>query len=191
MIKLIIIGSEPSIIHNHCIHNSLLLFNKFKNKFLENNIDIECFINFTNDDIIKLKNNIIHTDKYNNSIFIFHQLAGYTYLNKIDLNKKNIKKILIFNDTHTVRYINHKTLLYYDILLFNSLTFIKLFYTEYLKKVYLFPFSMDYDYISNISLDNRINKVLLYGKISMDIYPLRTKLYNIYKKNPKSYITIY
>lgn len=192
MQKLIIIGSEKSIVHNHCIHNSLISLKKYHQKFINNNINVEYYINSDENEIKNLINKIKTSNEYNNSIIIFHQIAGYNYFKDLDILKnKNIKKILIFNDTHTERYINHLSLVYFDKILFNSLTFVKLFYTQYLEKIHLFPFSMCNDYMKNITLDNRINQVLLYGAINKDIYPLRTHLYNLYTKNPKKYIKVH
>lgn len=140
-----------------------------------------------------LVKNILSSDEYDGSVILFHQISGYSYFNMIDqkLKDKNIKKILIFNDTHTQRYINHSSMQFFDIMLFNSLTFVKLFYTEYLKKVHIYPFSLGYDFMKEINLNNRNNKILLYGSIGKDVYPLRTTMYNYYKNNKKNYLDIF
>lgn len=187
MKKIIIIGSEKSIVHNYCTHNSLVSLKKFENKFIEKNYDVRYYINSNESTMKNLVKNILSSDEYDGSVILFHQISGYSYFNMIDqkLKDKNIKKILIFNDTHTQRYINHSSMQFFDIMLFNSLTFVKLFYTEYLKKVHIYPFSLGYDFMKEINLNNRNNKILLYGSIGKDVYPLRTTMYNYYKNNKK------
>lgn len=202
---IIIISHIDTLKINCCLLNAKKFLLDNKNKV---NIPIQTIEDYykNKDNELEMHDQLINdikTDKLKNLIIYVHMNANFFFKNGKDndiyINElknlfivKQVKTILYFTDTHNDTYINEKTLNFFDYLLFPSCTFINLFFSKYLCKIYQFPFSLDETrvHLYSVEFKKRKSKVLLYGSITKEVYPLRTEIYERVKKKKNKYIEI-